>query len=230
MAFGAPRKPRKGEVPVQVIEETDSAVLYKATTMAYPGYHPQRYRNPLLPQMEDEDGGTASVENNVDRGVESHGRYEASHPDAQDSQLLDYAHTTDYVEEVLPEYDTPEDKYEPINVRVVDDLPNEMTRIVIGSFIVVAGAGLVPVRVAGQDSRRRRILIGTVGTVTGTPMLLTDVNTNPAYGFPLPSASAQAMEVRGDQELWVSGVTAADTFTVAVMAERVTNADPHHSD
>lgn len=226
MAFGKTGpKHQQSDYP---IEETDSAVLEKAVTMKYGGFIPQRYINPLLPQTQDEVG---EVANNVERGTEAHGLYGDSHVHPKDIQTLDYPLTTDKVEEILPEYEASEDKYDPINVRIVDEKPNEITRVVIGSAIVQASTMTgpnAPVRIVGQDAKRTRVLIGTSGTITGTLVLLTDLNQNPAYGFPLPAANAQPLEIRGDQELWVSGVAAADTGTVVTMAERRVNGDAQH--
>lgn len=228
MAFGKKPSPAAEYPP---IEETDSAVLYDPKTQAYPGFVPQRYISPLLPVRQDEEG---EVANNVERGTEAHGLYGDSNVHPKDAQVLDYEKTTDGVTEILPEYEAGEDKYDPINVRIVDEKPNEITRVVIGSAVIQpnaqggATAPNPPVRLVGQDPKRTRVLIGTSGTVTGTLVLLTDLNQSPAYGFPLPAANAQPLEIRGDQELWVSGVAAADTGTVVTMAERRVNGDAQH--
>lgn len=224
MAFG--HKPEKhAEYPP--IEETAATYDGSPETMYYPGFVPQRYERPTKPVLQDEIG---QVPNNVERGTEAHGLYGNSDVHPKDSEYLDYSRTHDDIDPTLPEYDAREDKYDPINVRVVDERPNEITRVVIGQVIVQPGTGVPnqPIRLLGQDNKRVRALIGTSGTVTGTVVLLTDVNQQPAYGWPIPAAVTQPLEVRGDQELWVSGIAAADTASIVVIAERRVNADAQH--
>jgi len=230
MAFGKPKDlHQQSDWP---IEETESAVLENPTTQGYPGFKPQMpvYQRPIAPHQVEEIG---EVPNNVMRGTEAHGLYGDSHVAPQDAPELNYSRTTDNIEPELAEY-TREDKFDPINVRVVDEKPNEITRIVIGSASVTANlqpsatGPLAPVRLVGQDPKRVRTLIGTSGTVTGVIVLLTDLNQNPVYGWPLPSANAQPLEIHGDQELWVSGVSAADTGTVVSISERMVNGDAQH--
>lgn len=225
-----------GTNPVPV-DHTTTAVLENATTEAYPGFIPQRYIRPVqAPSDEGHRSGGVNryAENNIDRGTEDHGVDVDSHVHAKDdgkSGFEAHGHNhsgiSDSVAQILPDDEDILDEEYPVPVRIVRDEPIEDVRSVIDSYIVIAGAGLTPVRVLGRDRKRTKAIIGTVGTVTGNAVVVSGVNGNPAYGFPLGGALTQPLITAATDELWVSGQTASDTFTVAVFIERTTNADPH---
>lgn len=220
MGFGKP-KPTAADWPP--IEETESAVLENATTEHYQGFIPQRYIRPIAPHQETEHG---QVPNNTLRGTEAHGLYIDSDVAPQNAPQLHYEETHDDERVVHPQYDHATDAYPPVPVRIVDQKPVEITRINVNQYPVV---GTTPVRILGQDDKRVRALVGTSGTVTGTLYLLTDVNSSPVMtGFPLPAATAQPLEIRGDQELWASGGISTDAGSIAVYVERVVNGDAEH--
>jgi hypothetical protein len=205
----------------------------------YPGYIPQRYIPPVAPVEIDNAGevGDGTVPNNTDRGNYGHGVLVDSHVTAKDHSQKD---KSDFVPQVMPEK-ADQFEYEPIKVTVVGEDPDEIIRMNIATYIVntpasTAGGGqptvtgLTPQRVLGHDPRRRRAVIAISNMQGGSvPVMLTQEQSSPAYGFPIASATTFPLELFTTEEVWVSGSTATDSFTVTVLAERYVNADRLYS-
>jgi len=242
-------KPVKNRVPEDVgslegVEKREDTFNKDADTMYYPGFQPQ-YVNPRITNWI---GAYEQTPNHIDRGGYSHGieyvdgeGQVAEYGTVDEPGLhnvkdqMDPSGNHDDLAQIYPEKSTA-DHIQPVRVEVVNRDDIQRTSQVVNAFIITTPTvtaqgsptqnGLTAIRVLSADPHRVRALIGTSGTVTGTPVILGGPTANPAFGFPIPAASAQALVLQTDGEVWVSGSAAGDAATVVVLSERKYNADP----
>jgi hypothetical protein len=221
--------------PVEERRDPNDPRTHSIYTMQYPGYEPQRY---VMPKpIPDDRGVEGEVHNNVDRGTHWHGEDEHLAGEPHDKDVASPHLNHSLIDQVYPEHNN-EDYCPPVRVEVVGKDPIQTVVMTIGTFhITTQGAanggqpsqnGLTPVRILGKDPHRRRAVVG-LSNVTGgsVPVLLTGEQSSPAYGYPIPAATNEQFELFTTEEAWVSGSLASDDFIVAVMIERVINADPY---
>lgn len=220
-------------------------------TAAYGGYIPQRYTRPMVGyehHVESVDSGNlqgrighepgdGTVQNNTWRGDYGHGVIVNSDVSVQDHTRHNL---TDDVTQVMPEHEDLR-LADPIKVEVVNRDPDFRVVMNIGTFHVTTQGtamggqpmqtGLTPIRVAGKDPHRTRMIIGISAMVGGSnPVLLTSEQSSPLYGFPIASATVTPLTLFTTEEVWVSGQALTDDFTVSVVVERNNNVDPFAGD
>jgi len=243
------RKHRHGEIqPGDVSQtETDSTYLDGPDTMAYPGFIPPAYARPLAPELQHESGGHDAVPTNTDRGTESHGVQVDSKVGPKDSlrAVGELTEKSDRNRMLMPEADD-NVEYPPIKVEIVNQDPDEISRITTTTVTIipsagtasgsVAATGITPIRVLGKDPHRTRAYLFVVSFASGgnsangtasQAVVLSSENQPPVYGFPLGTAR---LDVYATDEVWVSGQNLADAGIIAVYAERSTNADRLYGD
>lgn len=249
MAFG---KHTRTEIRPGMVSETgDTKDTFRgdADSLNYPGYIPPGYIRPVMGPQEHESGGQSAVANNTDRGTESHGVQVDSHVQPKDSgDAVRFTEKSDRSPQKMPEHDDNEIalRYEPIKVEIVNQDPDEITRITTTTVTIIPTAntasgsatatGITPIRVLGKDPHRTRAYLFVVSFTSGglaangvasQAVVIASENQPPVYGFPLGTAR---MEIQATDEVWVSGQNAADGGVVAVYAERSTNADRLYGD
>lgn len=243
------RKHRHGEIqPGDVAQsETDSTYLDSPDTMAYPGFIPPAYQRPTLPRTQSDGGGHDAVPTNTDRGTESHGVQLDSHVGPKDSlrAVGELTEKSDRSPLEMPEADDRQE-YPPIKVEVVNQDPDEITRITTTTVTIIpsantasgsaAATGMTPIRVLGKDPHRTKAFLFLVSFTSGglaangvasQAVVIASENQPPVYGFPLGTAR---MEIYATDEVWVAGQNIADAGIIAVYAERTTNADRLYGD
>jgi hypothetical protein len=204
----------------------------------YPGYMPQRYISPKMGPQKHNAGevGDGTVPNNTDRGNYGHGVI-------VDSEVWDKDHSrkdaSDGVPQVMPEEED-QREYDPVKVTIVDKSPDELTVMSVSTYIVTmpssstgggqpTQSGLTPIRILGKNPRRTRAIVAISNMQGGSiPVLLTQEQSNPAYGFPIASATTFPLVLYTTDAAWVMGSTMADSFTVCVIEESAKNSDPYY--
>lgn len=232
-----------GQVSMQ--SEDGDTVIPDDVTMTYPGFIPQRYIRPVMLDTHDiipakngeevigHEPGDGTVPNNTDRGMYGHGVIVDSDVAPKNHSRHDL---TDNVKQRMPVLED-NFQYDPIKVTVVDKLPDERQVLSVATYhITTQGSanggqpmqtGLTPIRIAGKDPFRTRLIVAISNMQGGsTPMLLTSEQTIPSYGFPLSAAANQPMPLFTSEELWVSGIATTDDFVVCVIYERSVQNDP----
>jgi len=254
-----PFRKHQGDIRPGMVSETgttESTVEASPDAMAYPGFIPPAYTPPLPPYMQADGGGYSAVPNNTDRGTESHGVQVNAHVGPKDSRdAVAQTEKSDRNPQLMPEADDNAFEYEPIKVEIVNQDPDEITRIQTNTVTIVptantatgsaAPTGITPIRILGKDPHRTKAYIQTVAWTSGgnsangiasLPVILASENQPPVYGFPLATGAAATLnlgsriEILATDEVWVSGQNAADAGIISVYIERTTNADRLYGD